>query len=110
MVLKSECLQGSDLYRASLGELTIQDGLQNVRSKADRFPYPRHECVLVPVFKRSMLYAAHMSETLLTLLSVRTDPHGIFLELKSPRRMKGGGNCDKRLLSSPRSISTAGGI
>jgi hypothetical protein len=72
-------------------------GLQKVRSKVKEFPDSRHKCILVPVFRSRL----HMSETIQLLLLVRTDPHRIFLELKSPRRMKGGGNCDKRWLSSP---------
>jgi hypothetical protein len=44
------------------------------------------------VFNRIRLNPAYTSAIILPLLSLRMDPHKMVLELKSLRRIKGGGN------------------
>jgi hypothetical protein len=59
MRLRSEDLQGSDYYHVNPEEQTIEVGLQKIRSKAEEFPDHRHNCILVPLFKKSRLYPTH---------------------------------------------------
>jgi hypothetical protein len=78
-----EYLQGSGCYYVNQEE----DGLQNVKAIAEDVPHPQLRIRFNPV---------HMPETNLPLLSVRNDPHSIYLLLTSPSRMKGGCKCNER--------------
>jgi hypothetical protein len=48
-------------------------------------------------------------ETILSLLSLQTAPHRIFLALKSPRWINGRGNCVISFIRSAGDIGTAVG-
>jgi hypothetical protein len=81
-----------------------------MRSRADNVPDTMQRCVCAPAFKiiksipAPTTYIGHWR-----LMSVRTAPHRIFLALKSPRRMRSGGNCDIIFVNSAGDIRTAGG-
>jgi hypothetical protein len=64
---------------------TASPTLQKVKSRADEVLHHRQRCVFAPVFRRIKSNSAHTMETILSLLSLQTAPHRIFLALKSPR-------------------------
>jgi hypothetical protein len=82
-------------------------GLQKARSREDKDTDPEQKFMSVSVFKRIRLYPA--LETTLPPMSIRTEPQRIFLSMKSPSRINGGGNCVIRLARSAGSTGTSSG-